>query len=342
MPENFPSSEEWKKLYDLMEKIKELRPWEWLEEQNLFAVEDPQTGEIGFVSVMGGIGEHYSVAVYRGGEGLRKFWDFRDNYLEEDDLIFQKLIETPQIQASFEDQDYLLDEDRKILTQLGLSYSGKNAWPVFRKHEPGFVPWFLNAAEARFLTSVLEQVIEVAPRVKDDSGLLTPDGQNGYLLRRRTGADWQDFIWHETVEAAGQIDYTDDRVIFEKIKQLPRKEISIEMDIFISAKAIKEKGEKPYYPYFLMLLESEKGMIVGHDLIPPLPDLSSMWRKMPSLIAEKLIKISFLPVQIVVTSKDLYRCLIYLNDLLNIKVKYVKELKWAPEARKSYMDLMLK
>jgi len=342
VPEKNPSTKAWKTLYDLMGKIKELRPWEWLEEQDIFAVEDPQTKEIGFVSVMGAIGEHYSITVYRGEEGLRRFWDFRDNYLENDDLVFQKLIEIPQLQASFEDRDYLYDEDRKIIRRLGLTFRGKQTWPVFRKYEPGFVPWFINDAEGQFLISVLEQTIDVSLRVKEEGGLLYPDNGDGYLLRRQTEADWQDFIWHEATNAAKQIDYVDDSGAFEKIKQLPTKEISIEMDLFMSPGAIHERDKKPYYPYLLVLLETDKGMIISQKLIPPLPDLSSMWQRMPSIIAKKLINNSFLPQQIYVSSEDLYRCLKYLNGYVTITVNFVKELRIAPQARKSLMAYMSK
>jgi hypothetical protein len=342
VPEKKPSTEEWEKLYGLMGKIKELSPWDYLEEQDVFALEDPQTGEIGFVSVMGAAGEHYSVTIYRGEDGLRRFLDFRDNYLEDDDLVFQKLIEIPQLQASFEDRDYLCDEDRKILKKLGLTFRGKSAWPQFRKYEPGFVPWFINAAEAQFLINALEQTIDVALRVKDESCILHPDDRSGYLLRRRTpeqsGALWQDFIWHETKRAPERTGFFSDMTAFERIRHLPRKEISIEMDLFMTPHAVREKGKKPYYPYILMLLETEKGMIIGHDLIPPLPDLSALWRKMPSTIARKLVNLSFLPAQVYVSSEKLYQSLMYLNDYTTLKVTYVKELLKLPAVRKSLLD----
>ncbi len=35
-------------------------------EGDVFGVQDPDTGELGFVSVMGMLGEHYAVSVYLG------------------------------------------------------------------------------------------------------------------------------------------------------------------------------------------------------------------------------------------------------------------------------------
>ncbi|MCC6568662.1 MAG: hypothetical protein IT315_05445, partial [Anaerolineales bacterium] len=48
-----PSLEEWRKLYDLMAQLKDLAPWEWMEEDDIFGIQMPETGELGFISVMG-------------------------------------------------------------------------------------------------------------------------------------------------------------------------------------------------------------------------------------------------------------------------------------------------
>jgi hypothetical protein len=337
-----PSTEEWKRLYTLMSEVKEIGPWEWFEEDDIFAVQDPKTEEIGFVSIMGAIGEHYSIAVYRGEDGLRQFWDFQDSYSEESDLAFQKLIEIPQIQASFEDREYLFNEDREIIKKLDLNFRGKGAWPMFRSYKPGFVPWFINSVEAQFLINVLEQTIDVSLRFYDDADILYPDNKEGYLLRKCIKKSdkvlWQDCIWHESQESPNQIEFISDMIAFEKLKSIPNRKVSLEIDIFMSPHAVHEKGEKPYYPYILILLETKNGMILGHKLIPPLPNLQAMWQKMPSILANILIKISFLPDQIYIASENLYQSLNHLNDYLNSSIKYVEDLVIAPEARKSFIN----
>jgi hypothetical protein len=68
-----PSHDEAKTLCELALRVKELAPWQWMEETDIFGIEDPDTGELGFISVMGYLGEYESVAVYRGAEGLYGF-----------------------------------------------------------------------------------------------------------------------------------------------------------------------------------------------------------------------------------------------------------------------------
>jgi len=69
MAEPSPTLNEWRKLYQAAIRIKEIAPWEWMTETDIFGVQDPETDEISFVSIMGMLGEHLSLAVYRGGEG---------------------------------------------------------------------------------------------------------------------------------------------------------------------------------------------------------------------------------------------------------------------------------
>jgi hypothetical protein len=119
---NNPSLDKWKKLYDLMAEVKELAPWEWMEESHIFGVQAPETGELGFISVMGALGEHYAVAVYQGTKGLGGFWDMQSKGSK---LTPEVVLQIPQLQASFEDRDLILQRrprcDKKIGSQISRS-----------------------------------------------------------------------------------------------------------------------------------------------------------------------------------------------------------------------------
>lgn len=40
-----PSLQEWKKLYETAAVFKELKPWQWMWDSDLFAMENPENGE---------------------------------------------------------------------------------------------------------------------------------------------------------------------------------------------------------------------------------------------------------------------------------------------------------
>ncbi|MEW5762522.1 MAG: hypothetical protein AB1776_04915 [Bacillota bacterium] len=50
----------WKALYELSRRYREMAPWEWMGNNELFGVRDPETGETGYCSVIGALGEGVS------------------------------------------------------------------------------------------------------------------------------------------------------------------------------------------------------------------------------------------------------------------------------------------
>jgi len=68
-----------------------------MEETDLIGIENPETGEIGFISVMGSVEEYEAIAVYLGAEGFYGFIDF----VEDDTATADRLVELPHLQAAF-------------------------------------------------------------------------------------------------------------------------------------------------------------------------------------------------------------------------------------------------
>src|SRR5262249_4599727 len=147
MSEKKPTAEEWKKLYVAAAKVKEMSPWEWMMEDEVFGVQNPETDEIGFVSVMGAGGEHFAISVYPGAEALYDFLTLHNEGEEEteDSAVAERVLEIPQLQASFEDRNSLQKEDRDLIKKLNLKFRGANNWPLFRNYAPGMFPWFLTS-----------------------------------------------------------------------------------------------------------------------------------------------------------------------------------------------------
>jgi hypothetical protein len=117
-----PGIREWRGLYESAIRVKEISPWEWMTETDVFGVRSPESGELGFVSVMGLLGEHYAVSLYLGSEGIHGFLDLQEMGPFADPGA---LIQIPQIQASFENREELEKRDREIIKDLGLKFRGE-------------------------------------------------------------------------------------------------------------------------------------------------------------------------------------------------------------------------
>ena len=149
-----PTMDTWRSLYEATNQIKELAPWQWMFESQVFGVQDPESGKLGFVSVMGQMGEHFAVSFYLGQEGLYGLWTMESSASDDAPVPPELFLGVPQLQASFEDRSELRDKDRQVIKDLGLKFRGRQTWPLFRSYRTGFVPWrlrMLDEVKAMFL-----------------------------------------------------------------------------------------------------------------------------------------------------------------------------------------------
>lgn len=123
--ERRPTLEEWRPLYEAAIRAKEVRPWEWMDGSEIFGVEDPETGQIGYVCVTGMLGEHFSLSLYLGPDGLYGLLALAFDPATSP----ERLLETPLLQASFEDRAMLAPQDREIIKALGLRFAAGRPGP---------------------------------------------------------------------------------------------------------------------------------------------------------------------------------------------------------------------
>jgi len=262
-----PSLPEWKKLYQAALKFKSVEPWKWMNDQDLFGVQNPKTEEIGYGCVLGQLGELLALNVYLGSEGLGGYKKVASGKISGRDL---SLIFTQRtLMASFEDRKSLQKEDLEIIDKLGLKSSGGQAWPAFRSYRPGFYPWFLTKEEAEFLTLALEQAYSVALRFKNDYNLLTPPKQGYYFAKvwNKEKKTWED-SWIKPPPVREEKSITlpaVDKARLEKIKGARLKgRGDWEIDYFFAPNCIKEKqDERPYYPKMIAFADRESYFVIG-------------------------------------------------------------------------------
>ncbi|MBT9139140.1 MAG: hypothetical protein DDT31_01721 [Syntrophomonadaceae bacterium] len=130
------SHEEWLKLFEAALKFKEIEAWEWMDDDYLFGVQNPEDQEIGYCSVLGALGEVFGLIVYVGQSGLESYLTIMSNPENVDDnMLIQDCIS-----ATFNDKKYLDRDDTALIKKLGLKFRGKNAYPQFRRLKPNYMP----------------------------------------------------------------------------------------------------------------------------------------------------------------------------------------------------------
>jgi Domain of unknown function (DUF6930) len=333
MSEKTPTMEEWGRLYAAAGRVKEMAPWKWMIEDEVFGVRNPERDEVGFVSVMGAKGEHFAVALYQGAVALHDFLALS----EADSVETERLLEIPQLQASFEGRGRLEKEDRDTIKNLGLKFRGANSWPLFRNYAPGMFPWFLTSSEARFLTTALEQLLVVAPQVRDDEDVLFGEENDEFLVRVPRVENAR-LVWEDKTMRVPEPELKKaapaplDPQLLESLKQLPEVTNVIEIGLTMLPMPVREKKDRPFFPYLLMLVDASSGVILGNDMLQPLPSLDAMRAEFPTKVAEHLLRLGVRPLRVAVRTETTARSLAPLADELGIRIKLSPKLPALDEA----------
>lgn len=330
-----PTLEEWRDLYEAASLFKQMAPWQWMVDADVFGVEDPETGEIGYCCVMGALGEVLGLVVYIGSEGLSLFQEIESGKASpesEDIHLRQKCLA-----IIFEDRERLDRQDLDLIKTLGLKFRGRQSWPCFRSHRPGYVPWFLSGSEARYLNLALRYAMMIAEKILDKEDLLKP-GRKGEYRVAYVSAEGGKAVWREKWSRPAPyeqdvISPVLDELRMARIKgRTERVEDAWEVDFFF-APVMVDEGDRPFFPY-VALYAVHKAYHILNFSIAEQRDFSE---KFAHNFVEMLEKLKLLPKTIMVKNTTTYNFFRPITESLGISLKKVKNLPAVDDAKESFI-----
>ena len=161
------SKEEWKKLYDVATRIKELKPWEDFWDLDLICLREGEREDAAFVSVLGRGGECYGIVVYEGYEELNTFMMM---------LNRERLNLTPEfamgnqsnLTCYWGNREELTEAEREIIKETGYKYRGRNQWLYFRSCKEGYFPYRMNQDGVHRMCYYLELLEEAVLKYRSE------------------------------------------------------------------------------------------------------------------------------------------------------------------------------
>ena len=225
-------------------------------------------------------------------------------------------------------------EDKALIKKLGLKFSGKRAWPLFSRYEPGFLPSPVSGEDVNYLTVLLQQAKDVCLRIKENEELLNPPKEGFYMVRvRDSQGNWED-SWLEPASAKATSGPAPvDELRIQKIKKIAKSSPAVwEVDFFYAPTPIE--AERPYYPYAIMVADSGSGFI--HDM--QLTDRSGYRAFFPDYFLSCIENTAIVPSEILVTREEVFELLQPFAMKFNIALRKVSGLKAIDEARRSMAE----
>jgi len=315
-----PSLEEWAKLLKITGRFKELSPWQWIASEDIFAVVNPQDGEIGYCSILGNGEDEFGLGIFLGEKGYERYLSIISSEPGVDDYFDS--IMTPLISLLFADRKDMQKQDLEIIRSLGLKFRGGNAWPQFRSQRPGYAPWFLEKEEALFLTIALEQALIIADRVRNNNlDLYEEVDEDRILTRHYSNGAWQE-EWrppemsqrHTSKSEETTADLVNEAELILLRDSSGKPQGSWELDIFIFPVPIGPLPSRPYFPLCFLTVERQQGIIIDTQMIEPWATVSQQ----RDVIVQILRKAAQLPRNIHVGSPRVAEILEPITNRLGI------------------------
>ena len=91
-----------------------------------------------------------------------------------------------------------------------------------------------------------------------------------------------------------------------KVSRLKVSPVTLQVDLVLLPAPVMEKGKKSYFPFVLLLVDKENGMIPGMAMLTPDPDLQSMHESVPQNLMEEIAKLGSRPERIELRSELLF------------------------------------
>jgi hypothetical protein len=259
--------QEWKELYEIGLKIKDLRPWEYFYDIDIITVVLPNDEHMYYCSIMGRGGECFGVGTYMDDKGMDGFF----NILEEPDMPITQILRYQNgLFSYFGDRNELTQKDLSIIKSLGYKFRGKNQWLYFQSYKPPYSPYILNKDEVRTLTDVYIQLYEAICDYVNKNIKVDFKNQNT-LLRIYENTSW---ITKATPLTIPDMRYfhplLNDDLLAAKLNKQPQTGKVLEIDIAYLNGTVRDKSyERPAIPRIAIVTDAQSGIIFGQDMPRP-------------------------------------------------------------------------
>lgn len=307
----------WKQLLQEAHELYKLTPWTYLNDQQLFAIIDPDGENVLYCSVLGGAGEEYGLAVYIGTDGLHALQSTLSGDFDEDILMIQR-----SVLLSFADIKELDDQDMTFLRRYDSSYPKEKPYVQLRSMMPGYIPWEINEEEGRLLRLAIQQTKEMMNEIAGGLSIPSYQGEAEMIARVPQGATLQPTFktvllsLHESTksfEVALQVS----EIELQRVKRLSKSDMTVQFGYFMLPQPIQEEfNGRPFFPLIVLAIDEQQGMIVHQDVTRK----EELQPTLQSVLLETFAQLQHIPAAITVTP-DVAAMLSPVTEQFSIRVK---------------------
>ncbi len=259
----------WKKLYSLLQKFVKTEPWVLFENEDVFLVQIPRNNHMYLCCVMGNGGDEFGLNAYRGAEGIRSFFKMITK-CKNGTLDSEFMYELDMLSFSLSPRDFMEKQDFAVTKNLKLSFS-EGKWPLVRRYQPHFFPWFLSEPEIEDLCDCLEQALLLYDKGVSALTLIRNVKPGEILVRLKENGSWVSH--HKEIPPPMKKDTPKiqlDDITAQRLRNLPATGFTEEIDLIHLPGAITDN--EPHYFGLVLLGINEEELANQYGLFTPFED----------------------------------------------------------------------
>ncbi len=298
---------------------------------DMFAVCCPESGEIGYCSVLGKAVGEIGFHVYPGEDGLRSCIKLLE--APEDFDGFQMYLSMNTISLFYDDLEECPSSYRKFMKSIPVKFEN-HIVPFFVRYFPKYASWSLSSEEARFMTVCLEQALEVDKLVQEAGSKILLEKEDAFLIRYSI-EDNKTQIWKTGYVIGPEpkpvlpqwILPSDERIKEVKKRVKLNRNAAWELDVIYLDYVEAPANERPYFPVVVLLVDA-KGKIIEACLVHP-DDVKILFLE---ILLSAMEKEKIRPGKILIRNDELMLALVQVYKGLGIKLGIEDELNQVPRA----------
>jgi len=184
------------------------------------------------------------------------------------------------------------------------------------------------------LTVVFEQALIVCKKAAQDSSFL--EAEYGWYFTRDINSEtgeWEECYISPSTEREWNPLLVNELELKRLRKLSKGLNIQIELDAFMTPTPIQEQpGERPYFPYLILCVERENGLIIHQEMIT----VDHFEEGVQQSFVNFMKKVNAIPREVWVKD-DMYHILHSFTDKLDMEFKIVKQLPFLDEAKREML-----
>lgn len=371
-----PSIAQEARLLRAAQQLWALAPWKSWAEDEIWVIQDPENNDLGFVSVIGGSKQQFGVILYRGADayfGLLDFieraslsamppWineapdalknpgvptDFFDlmRQMQETMVDPTELLNISQLHLDFDARSQLDPLDKEWLKRHNYNAKGRG-FPSFRAFTPGYLPWWVDAGEAQFLTLALEQLIELCERsdFSHDALSVKTSGRQkpAHELFARLpqiapdkAVQWRDARLKVSPGEAFAVELDPDEELLERLLALPQGRANWEIELVSLPTPVGDEQNRPFFPSVLLLGHDDQ--VLASQMIPCGSPSPYLLAPLLNAILDVLAAQKERPAKLQFASPEMALVQV-IGEMTGIAVEWVEELPTLDAAAQSLLD----